>query len=165
MRDGVGFESTRLVEGLRTTAERHEFFEPVAGSTGFASEAAATRNAMGGGDAIQGARAVVENFLIDGGFQGSVAGLVAVQPERQGLLETRAARLLAVPPNPDDDGRFFLGVGCLGTSSSSLLTKADLAVEGLDRVLAIPAQYVADFVNHCASPCSISVRIPRSAAL
>ena len=47
MRDGVGFESTRLVEGLRTTAERHEFFEPVAGSTGFASEAAATRNAMG----------------------------------------------------------------------------------------------------------------------
>jgi hypothetical protein len=25
----------------------------------------------------------------------------------------------------------------------------------LDRVLAIPAQYVADFVNHCASSCSI----------
>jgi hypothetical protein len=45
------------------------------------------------------------------------------------------------------------------------LTKADLAVEGLDRVLAIPAQYVADFVNHCTSSCSISVRIPRSAAL
>ena len=164
MRDGVGFESTRLVEGLRTTAERHEFFEPVAGSTGFASEATATRNAMGS-DAIQGARAVGEDFLIDGGFQGSVAGLVAVQPERQGLLETRAARLLAVLPNPDDDSRFCLGVGCLGTSSSSLLTKADLAVEGLDRVLAIPAQNVADFVNHCASSCSISVRIPCSAAL
>jgi len=81
------------------------------------------------------------------------------------VLETRAARLLAVLPNPDDDGRFCLGVGCLGTSSSSLLTKADLAVEDLDRVLAIPAQYVADFVNHCASSCSISVRIPRSAAL
>lgn len=119
----------------------------------------------GGGDTIQSARAVGENFLIDEGFQGSVAGLVAVQPERQGLLETRAARLLAVLPNPDDDSRFCLGVGCLGTSSSSLFPKADLAVEGLDRVLAIPTQNVADLINHRASPCSISVRIPRSAAL
>ena len=68
MRDGVGFESTRLVERLRAAADRHKFFEPVAGSTGFASEATATRNAMGGSDAIQGARAVGEDFLIDGDF-------------------------------------------------------------------------------------------------
>ena len=43
--------------------------------------------------------------------------------------------------------------------------KADLSVKGLDRVLAIPAQHVADFVNHRASSCSISLRIPRSATL
>jgi hypothetical protein len=32
-------------------------------------------------------------------------------------------------------------------------------------VLAIPTQNVADLVNHRASTCSISVRIPRSATL
>jgi hypothetical protein len=98
-------------------------------------------------------------------YLGAVYHIMARGDGGKTVLETRAARLLAVLPNPDDDSRFCLGVGCLGTSSSSFLTKADLAVEGLDRVLAIPAQYVADFVNHRASSCSISVRIPRSAAL
>ena len=41
---------------------------------------------------------------------------------------------------------------------------AGLPVEDLDRKPTIPDQHVADLVNHRASGCPISVRIPRSAS-
>ena len=69
----------------------------------------------------------------------SRGGLGSSPARAAGLLETRATRLLAGLPDPGDDGLFRLGVGRLGTSSSRLFPEADFAVEGLDRVLAIPA--------------------------
>lgn len=65
VRDGICFEPTQLVEGLRAATDRHEFIDSVAGAAGFASEATATHAAMRGGDAIQCVRTVAEDFLMD----------------------------------------------------------------------------------------------------
>jgi hypothetical protein len=71
---------------------------------------------MGRGDALKGARAVAEDFRPRGFAYDNVASFVAVEPERQGLLEAQAAGLLAVFPDGDDDGLLRLAVGRLGAS-------------------------------------------------
>jgi hypothetical protein len=48
---------------------------------------------MGRGDALKGARAVAEDFRPRGFAYDNVASFVAVEPERQGLLEAQAAGL------------------------------------------------------------------------
>ena len=95
---------------------------------------------MRGSDAIQGARAVAEDFRAGDGFEGAVARLVTVDPERQGLLEALAARLLAVPPDRHNHGLLRRAVGGLRSSPLGFLAMADLPVEGFEGVFAIPTQ-------------------------
>ena len=52
VRYGISFESTEFVEGLGAATDRDEFFDPITGSPGFATEAATARAAIGRGDAI-----------------------------------------------------------------------------------------------------------------
>ncbi len=90
---------------------------------------------MRGGDAIQGARAVAEDFRAGDGFEGAVARLIAVHSERQGVLETFAARLLAVPPDGDNHGLLRRAVGGLRSSPLGFLALADLPVERVSVIL------------------------------
>jgi hypothetical protein len=71
---------------------------------------------------------------------GRLRAFVAAQPQGNGWLEKLAARLLAAPPNLDNDVLQLLGVGRLRPSFSRPLGQAHLAVEGFDRVFAIPAK-------------------------
>ena len=114
--NGVGFQPSGLVEGLGAAADGDEFFNPVAGAAGFATDAAAAGSAVRGCDTIQGAWAVAEDFGARGLIDDPVAGLIAVDPERQGLLEANAAGLLAVLPEGDDDSLLGWAVGRLGTA-------------------------------------------------
>ena len=120
---------------------------------------------MRGSDAIQGARAVAEDFRAGDGFEGAMVGLIAVHSERQGVLETLAARLLAVLPDGDDDRFLRNAVGELRSSPLGFLAVADLPVEGFEDVFAIPTQCVADLVDHRTSPRSVPAWITLPAAL
>ena len=165
MRNGVGLEPTRLVEGLGATTDRHKFLDPVAGAPSFAAKAAAIRTAMSGSDAIQSARAVAEDFRTGDGFEGAVVGLVAVHSERQAVLETLTARLLAVLPDLHNHGLLRRAITGLRSSPLGLFALADLPIEGFEGLFAIPTQGVADLVDHCTSPCLVATSITLPAAL
>ena len=75
------------------------------------------------------------------------------------------AGLLAVLPNGDDDGLLRRTVGGFGTASFGVLAVGDPAIERLDRVLAVPAQGVADLVDHRAFPRPVPAWITPTAAL
>ncbi len=90
--------------------------------------------------------------------------LVALQPQWNRRLEKRAAGLLAALPDLHNDLLLKLGVGRFRSSFPGPLPKTDLAVEGLDRALALPDQGVAELVNHRASSRTIPTRIARPAA-
>ncbi len=59
------------------------------------------------------------------------AGLIAVDPKRQGLLEAGSAGLLAVLPNGNDDGFLRRVVGGLGTALVDVIAVGHPAVAAL----------------------------------
>ena len=165
MRDGVGFQPAGPVHFPRAATHGDAGFEAVAGAALAAAVTLVMAEPVDAGDAVELAPAASQDFLADACGKLAVAGFITPQPERQGGFEPLATGLLAAFPDLDDDGFFRLGVGRLGTALARLFAKADLAVEGFDRVLAIPAERVADLVDHRASPGPVPARITRAAAV
>lgn len=88
---------------------------------------------------------------------------VTCDPQRNGRFEELATGLLAALPDVDNDGLLLIGVNRLGAPFRRIFRQTDLAVEGLDRVLAIPTKYIADLIDHQAP--SRPIPTPRSEAL
>ena len=119
---------------------------------------------MWGGDAVELTWAALLDFSPRFFGELGVMLFVAVEPKRKGGFEEFTARLFAAFPDLDDDLFFLLGVDRFGAAFLSLLAEADFAVEGFDRMLAVPAEGVADLVDHRAPARTIATRVAGAAA-
>ena len=161
MRYRVGLQPAGFIKVLRHAADRPELLDPVAAAPGPATRLPPP---VRRGDPLQGARAVAEDFGAPRRIRRPCRASWLSSHSGRGALR-RTARLLAAFPDRDKHLALLLAVAGFRSPLLGLLAQGNLAVERLDGVPAIPAQCVADLVDHRAFALPVAVRIRSPTAL